>query len=46
MEFLFHPGTALRDEETEELSRENMSYFNESGNREIERDTVLRIKSL
>lgn len=46
MEFLFHPGTALRDEETEEHSRENMSYFNESGNREIERDTVLRIKSL
>lgn len=44
MEFLFHPGKALKSEESPELSRENMGYFNESDNREIERDAVLRIK--
>lgn len=44
MEFLFHPGKALKSEESLELSRENMGYFNESDNREIERDAVLRIK--
>lgn len=42
MEFLFHPGKALREEERPEFSIENMNYFNESKNREIEKDTVLR----
>ena len=42
MEFLFHPGTALDSEERSELSTDNMRYFNETVNREVEKTAVLR----
>lgn len=46
LEILFHPGLALKDEIREELNIENMNNFNMSSNRHIEKDAVLRIKSI
>ena len=46
LEILFHPGMALKDEYSKEMNIDYFNDFNSSQNRNIEKDSVLRIKEV
>ena len=46
LEILFHPGLALEDEYSKEMNANYFKDFNSSKNRNIEKDSVLRIKEV
>lgn len=46
LEILFHPGIALKNEYRKELNINDFNEFNISSNRKLEKDCILKIKSI